>query len=173
MKRLDLRGQTFPHFSILQELEPRVEPTGTSNKFRRRRMYLCVCKCGEKFTTSQESIVRGARQSCGCLHRRKLQKAHMTHGLSKTAVGEYRSWCLMRTRYPLMVCEAWSRFDVFFHDMGKKPEGSLLVRLDPDAAFSKDNCKWATRSQVKFSKSRRAADNTEQQSLDDQHKTAS
>lgn len=165
MKRLDLRGQTFPHFRILQELEPRVESTTNPNRFRKRRMYLCVCKCGEKFTTSQESIVRGARQSCGCLHKRKLQKALMTHGLSKNNPLEYRSWCLMRTRYPLMVCEAWARFDVFFHDMGRKPEGSRLSRRNRNKPFSKDNCRWV-------SSPRPMAGNTEPSIPDDQHRTA-
>jgi hypothetical protein len=142
MKRLDLRGRVFPYFSILQELDARVEPTTKPEKFRRHRMYLCLCKCGEKFTAKQESIVSGRKQSCGCIHRRKLKKAVTTHGMSKTFVYEYRAWCMMRTRYPLQVCEAWNRFDVFLKDMGARPKDGRFTRIDRIKPFGPDNCVW-------------------------------
>lgn len=44
----------------------------------------------------------------------------------------------------IKVCPEWHDFQNFYADMGVKPEGLTLDRLDPTKGYYKDNCRWAT-----------------------------
>jgi hypothetical protein len=45
---------------------------------------------------------------------------------------------------PVTVSEAWQHFDTFMLDMGRRPKGMTLDRIDPWGHYEKSNCKWAT-----------------------------
>lgn len=64
----------------------------------------------------------------------------------------YRSWTAMRRRCRpggsyhgrITVSPRWSRFEHFLADMGERPEGQTLDRVDNDRGYGPDNCRWAT-----------------------------
>ena len=81
------------------------------------------------------------------------------HGMRNT--GTWKSWCNMKTRVLNKNCKdyryyekifgeiepRWFSFVEFYKDMGKRPEGLTLDRIDNSSGYFPWNCRWATRKQ--------------------------
>lgn len=49
----------------------------------------------------------------------------------------------------IQVCKSWrNSFMNFLKDMGVKPEGTVLARIDLMQGFNKKNCRWMTRREI-------------------------
>jgi len=53
----------------------------------------------------------------------------------------------------ITVCKRWSSFVRFLADMGERPEGFTLERINPDGHYEPGNCKWASWSEQRYNRS--------------------
>lgn len=86
------------------------------------------------------------------------------HGMINTPT--YSSWHGMKTRAlnpnstnykywggrGIRICDRWLDFRNFLEDMGERPKGMSLERIDNEKGYNPENCKWATKQEQFFNR---------------------
>lgn len=158
----DLTGRVFGRLTVLGF-------GGMTTGSYRHPQWFVECECGNVRLVDGSHLPTGHTTSCGCWTKERTSAAKGRHWLSRTST--YRIWAAMKDRccnphctaYPhyggrgIRVCERWhSDIANFVQDMGIRPKGLSIDRIDVHGHYScghcdeciangwTANCRWAT-----------------------------
>jgi hypothetical protein len=160
-KKIDLTGQKFGRLTVLYDAARAL------NKAR-MIMWRCLCDCGVETLVTTGELRSGGTKSCGCLRIEKArenvqlaiaERTRHGHCLNGENTSTYHTWqgMIQRCTNPnapayedygargiTIEDERWYDFVNFLEDMGCRPEGRTLDRIDFNRGYCKQNCRWAT-----------------------------
>lgn len=153
---VDISGQRFGRLRV----------TWPDGRTRSGIIWTCICDCGAITHIPASRLREGKSGSCGCRTREATAtrigaiSPTFRHGMCESR--EYRTWASMLKRctkpgakaFPyyggrgIAVCDRWLHsFENFYADMGPKPQGLSIDRINNDGNYEPGNCRWATAKQ--------------------------
>lgn len=136
-----------------------IKNVGSKSK-NREHYWLCKCICGNIKQIKGSDLINDKIKSCGCLHKEIVTKHG--HNTKKGKTLTYQSWTNMKSRClnpnynkyknyggrGIEICDRWiDSFENFLQDMGERPNGTSIDRIDVNGNYEPNNCRWATDKQ--------------------------
>ena len=158
----DLSGKVFGRLTVIRRDIHRTS----------RPYWICECVCRALKSVAACELKGGKTKSCGCYDAERKSTQTVKHGFNRTPTYVCWSNMLARCTNPnrpdfrnygargIAVCERWFQFSNFLADMGEKPEGLAIDRINNDGNYEPGNCRWATPSQQRRNQRVRAAAET-------------
>ena len=150
-------GQKFNRLTIIKEEEKIKYEKCTVRRF------LCRCECGNEKIIIWQHLKSGKIKSCGCLNNevrsKRIVEYSTKHGLYHHPLYKlyqnmkHRCYNENNTKWEhyggrgIKVCDRWLGEDGvvnFINDMGERPIGHTLDRINNDGDYEPSNCKWST-----------------------------
>lgn len=145
--KANLEGQLFNNLRVIKMTQ--VKNTNSH--------WMCECLlCGKLTEVSRPNLKSGNTQDCGCTKSKKIRDKISKHSQSRSST--WNSWFSMRRRIRLgknhskvygdiTMDDSWNIFENFLNDMGERPKGMSIDRIDNTKGYFKENCRWATQAE--------------------------
>jgi hypothetical protein len=157
-------GDRFGRLTVL-EIGLKLPPSPSQSVHGRsgKPALLCRCDCGTVRIFNFQSVFRGDSRSCGCLASESKRQVSVTHGLSKHPLYSLHQGMMRRCYNPsfseyhnyggrgIAVADEWHCLAAFVtwieSNLGPRPAGYSLDRIDNNGNYEPGNVRWANKSQ--------------------------